>query len=153
MRRNITLRYFTPAFILVGIIWITFITLVNVVVVGYESVVITSTDFSSTAKAWYENFMLRSLWFVPAWSCNATVINVNDGNPSLPILVLTKGMQPYSQLFAGYNLVSFIDERDNIPVDGMEYADYSLNSCTILKLQLSQWMSSAGTTQVMTLFV
>ena len=149
--RNIALRYFTPTFIVLGLIWIFFVTLINVAVAGYESVVITSTNFSSNTRPWYEHF-LPKLYSLPSWNCSYTVIKVNDGY-FFPRSILTKGMQPYSQLFVGYNLIWFIDQRDDIPVDGMEYADYSIRNCSIQQLQMGQWMSAAGTSVVITLFV
>jgi hypothetical protein len=80
VNRDITLRYFTPTFVVVAIFWIVFITIVNVVVVGYESVFMMSTNFSSTPGSWYSDVAPKAFQFYSTRSCNATSIKINEGS-------------------------------------------------------------------------
>jgi len=85
LQKDINLRYFTPALICFGIIWIAMITLLNVAVVGYEPVAFTSTNYATNTTAWYEKFIPKFLSLLPR-SCNATIIQQNEGYSSLFIL-------------------------------------------------------------------
>jgi hypothetical protein len=76
--RAITLRYFTRTFFVFGIIWIIIITIINVVVVGYETVPVTSTAFYSANKLWYEGFSLGTYYV--SRTCNATIVKMHEGS-------------------------------------------------------------------------
>jgi len=79
VNRDITLRYFTPTFVISSITWIVFITIVNVIVVGYESVSMLSTDFSSTQGVWYNYLIPKAFGVYPTRSCNATSLKISEG--------------------------------------------------------------------------
>jgi hypothetical protein len=72
--------YFTFVVLLLAGIWLTFITVVNVVAVAYDTVPFTSPDFNETTKLWYETF-IPTFWLPPSRSCEASVIPVTAGYP------------------------------------------------------------------------
>ena len=79
--RPFTLRYFTPMVLVLGLIWVTFVTLLNVVAVGYEYVPVISTSFNSSSVLWYEIFVPKStsLWIPKTRTCAGSVIKPNEG--------------------------------------------------------------------------
>lgn len=145
--RDITLRHFTPVLLILGFIWILLVTLINVAVNGYENVSVTSTNFTTTTRIWYQKFIPKA-WVVPAWNCEPGYISLNDGIYKLQMVWLIEAMTPYTSLFDGYNLNWFSDPRSNVTVDRMQYADYSLGNCSVQSLQIGQWASSASIGQV-----
>jgi hypothetical protein len=68
----------------VWLFWITataylvVITLLNVIAVGYESVLISLTGQTSTGKLWYQHLAFAS-WFPAATSCNPAELAFNEG--------------------------------------------------------------------------
>lgn len=72
-------RLWTALIILGAIIWITFITLVNVAAVGYELVPITSGLYNSSTLLWYERFMPTSSWIPKSRTCDWTLIKLLEG--------------------------------------------------------------------------
>lgn len=78
--RPITLRYFNVLFIVLGLIYLVFITLINVVAVGYESIPAFSPLYLHTEKLWYENLLPHNAALPHTWNCNASVIKVNEGS-------------------------------------------------------------------------
>jgi hypothetical protein len=149
--RDITLRYFTPVLVFFVIIWTLFITLINVIAVGYDTASVTSTNFSTSNQLWYEKFIPASTWMQKPWVCTPATIRINDGSTSLSIIFTDciKEIVPYSG-WPSFTLLSYVDGRNNTPVDGMEYADYSLRNCSISEMVMGQWSSSAATTEVLT---
>ena len=75
--RPFSSRYFTPSIFVVGIIWLVVITIVNIIVVGYETVPFTSMVYNSTAKLWYERF--NPFWIPPGRSCDPALIPLGTG--------------------------------------------------------------------------
>jgi hypothetical protein len=53
--RSFTFRYFTQAVLFLGLLWLVFITILNIVAVAYEIVPITTTAFNDSVSLWYEN--------------------------------------------------------------------------------------------------
>ena len=78
--RPVTLRYFTPTVLVLGVVWITFITFVNVVVVGYDYVPLVSSSFNTSQALWYEDIMPKS-WAPTTRSCVSSTIKVDEGGP------------------------------------------------------------------------
>src|ERR1700733_7918971 len=79
--RPFTLPYFTVGFVAIGVIWIVFITLVNVAAVGYEVVPVFSVSFNSTSTLWYERFAPTAFWLLKSWTCNPSTIQLGQGYP------------------------------------------------------------------------
>jgi hypothetical protein len=86
--RPFTFRYFTKAVLVLQVIWLIFITFINIVAVGYETVSITSTTFNSTTRLWYEKFVPTFWLSQSSRSCDGSVIPLNGG--SLFIATFTK---------------------------------------------------------------
>lgn len=79
--RDFEYRYFTHVTIVLGIIWLAFITTVNVIAVAYEVLPFTTTSFNDTVVLWYEKLIPGS--FRPASrSCASSVIPVRTGSIS-----------------------------------------------------------------------
>jgi len=70
--------YFTYIVLFLAVIWLAFITIVNVVAVAYETVPFTSPDFNATITLWYEKF-IPTFWLPPSRSCDSSVIPVSAG--------------------------------------------------------------------------
>jgi len=88
VKRNISLppgrlRHFNVAVLVLGVFYFLIITLVNVVIAGYEVVPIISSNFISS-RLWYERFIPTSLGLVqPSYVCASSIIKVGDGSHSL----------------------------------------------------------------------
>ena len=74
--RPITLRHFKPTFLGLGVVFVTFITVVNVVAVGYENKPVISVAYNRTDTNWYEHLMGG---FRKHWNCSASTIKVTEG--------------------------------------------------------------------------
>lgn len=77
-RPIILTRWTTVATIVFAIVFITFITLLNVIAVGYELVFITSTEYNVPYKLWYEKILPSSDWIPSSRTCQSAIINVGD---------------------------------------------------------------------------
>ena len=76
--RPVTLRYFTPTLLVLGVVWITFITFVNVVVVGYDYVPLVSASFNISQELWYQEFVPKS-WAPKTRICAGSTIKIDEG--------------------------------------------------------------------------
>jgi hypothetical protein len=72
-------RWATVAIIFGWIVWMVLVTLVNVVAVGYEYVTVSSTNFNSTERNWYEKIVHSNT--LVSWNCSSSVIKLNEGTP------------------------------------------------------------------------
>lgn len=77
--RPITLRYFKSIFLVLGILYVTFITLINVAAVGYENTAVISIAYNRTEMLWYEHLKGVMGGFVGRWNCSASIIEVTEG--------------------------------------------------------------------------
>ena len=92
--RPVTLRYFNPAILVFGVIYIVIITVVNIVAVGYESSTVISPNFWDHTPKLYEKFLPNSTLLPQTHKCNGSIIKVNEGTSSqLP--ELTKSSRYY----------------------------------------------------------
>ena len=71
--------FFNVTIIILGIAWVCMITIINVAIVDYEILPITSTQFNATYTLWYERLIPLASWVSQARTCNASVINLNEG--------------------------------------------------------------------------
>ena len=77
--RPITLRHFKPIFLVLGVLFVAFITLINVAAVGYENISVISVAYNRTESLWYEHVMGRMGGFPKRWNCSASTIKVAEG--------------------------------------------------------------------------
>ena len=77
--RPITLRYFNVTILLLGLVYVTSITLINVVAIGYEQIPVRSPFYNLSQPLWYERFMMGQ--GPKAWNCDASIIKVSEGWP------------------------------------------------------------------------
>ena len=71
-------RIASIAFIVGALLFIGLVTLINVVAVGYELIPITSTEFNSSGKLWYDHLLPVS-WRPTILTCQPALINLNEG--------------------------------------------------------------------------
>ena len=83
--RPLTIRHINPIVLVVGITYVIFITLINVVAVGYEYKTVISADFNNPTQLWYENFLAKLGGLPKTWHCNASTVKVTKG---IPVLVM-----------------------------------------------------------------
>ena len=76
--RPITLRWFTPAVLILGAIYVLSITLINVATVGYDSITYTSTDFNGTHTLWFDRFIPTRGSFYNHRKCSAAALALNN---------------------------------------------------------------------------
>jgi hypothetical protein len=75
VQTDVTVKWFTPILIVVGLLYVIGITLVNVVAVGYDTIVFTSTEYNETHSFWFNKL---SPWKGNHRRCNTTLIKLND---------------------------------------------------------------------------
>jgi hypothetical protein len=75
VQRQVTVKWLTPILIIGGLLYVLVLTLINVVAVGYETIVFTSTDYNETHSLWYDRF---APWSGNHRQCNAALIKLND---------------------------------------------------------------------------
>ena len=90
--RPFTLPYLTLGIVVFGVLWATFITLVNVAAIGYESLSVISASFNSTGALWYEKFAPTASWFPQSWTCDPSTIQRGQGSSGFTLrkLILRK---------------------------------------------------------------
>jgi hypothetical protein len=75
VQRQVTVKWLTPILIFVGLLYVIALTLINVVAVGYETIVFTSTDYNETHSLWYDRF---APWNGNHRKCDTALIRLND---------------------------------------------------------------------------
>jgi len=83
LTRPVTLRHFNLYILVLGSIYAIIITLLNIIVVGYESIATTSSNYNGSYSLWYEHLLPMTPLLPISWNCSATSISVNDGATSL----------------------------------------------------------------------
>jgi hypothetical protein len=78
IEREITVPWFRPLLFFFALIYIIAITLVNVVAVGYNTIVYSSTDYNGTHGLWYDKFVPSKPSNYSHRSCDNALIRVND---------------------------------------------------------------------------
>lgn len=75
MQRNCTLLL-----VLLGAIYVTVITLLNIAAVAYELVPVTTTSYNGSNTLWYERvFPSSTSWVPPSRKCDGSVIRFLEG--------------------------------------------------------------------------
>jgi len=78
--RSIALgQWFNIFIILLGIGWVSLITIINIAAVGYELVPFTTTIYNTSATLWYERLPLMTSWFPQGRSCDGSIIKLGEG--------------------------------------------------------------------------
>ena len=72
-------RWVTLSILFAWVAWIVVVTLVSVASVGYENQTVSSIDFNSTYRLWYERIRYPDSLIAPSWNCSYSVIKVNEG--------------------------------------------------------------------------
>ena len=78
--RPITLPYFKPTILSLGILWCSFTTLLSIVTVGYESYDFRSAVFNLTRELWYERVIPDTPLLPHRPHCEGSIIKVSEGN-------------------------------------------------------------------------
>src|SRR5579859_2870557 len=63
-------RWVTVSIVVAWVVWSIFVTLVNIVAVGYESVITSSTDFNNTDRNRYEKIIPSTSLIPESWNCS-----------------------------------------------------------------------------------
>jgi hypothetical protein len=71
---------FTWTILFLGVIYITVVTIINVVAVGYELVPFISSQYNGSANLWYEGF-LPNMWRPVTRSCEPTIFGLGQSCP------------------------------------------------------------------------
>jgi len=78
--RPIILSRWVTVLIFVGwVAWIILVTLVSVAAQGYQYVTVSSTNFNSTQRNWYEKIVNSHSLIPPSWNCSYSVLKLNEG--------------------------------------------------------------------------
>jgi len=139
-------RYNTLALILGATFTCIFVTLINVVAVGYELVPVTSSSFNDTSYVlWYERF-LPTAWIPQSRTCEAAIIKLNEcfflySKSKLIVDVTTND-------FISYVLIGYTDESDGASVQGLMYKGSPLTNCTVQDMSFTQTSSDQVQTDV-----
>lgn len=60
-----------------AILFITLVTIINIISVGYELVPVISTDYNGTYTLWYE-YILPKVWIPPSKLCDRALLTLNE---------------------------------------------------------------------------
>ena len=141
--RSLTYPYFTVIFISFSTIWLVVITIINLIVVGYENASFEGsfTSFNTSPELWYQRFVpTTSSGIARSLVCNTSVIPLNTGTS------LSDETEPWKGLFTAqtgrypYTLRSFRDTRKDIHASGMVYANNFISNCSVQRMQISQFL-------------
>jgi|SRR6266496_4996574 len=90
LTRDVTLgKCFNVTIVILGIFWVTVITLINIAAVGYELVPTTSADYNASYTLWYERFTSGTSWIPKTRKCDPSMIKIGERMCSLAILVMS----------------------------------------------------------------
>jgi len=143
LNRDISLPHFNIAFLSVGVVYVVFITFINVIAVGYENKSVLSTIFNGSGHSlWYVNF-IKSVY--PTHSCNTSTITVTDGVTPLGWLILALATD---MGFFPYTLYYISDDQRDHTIDGLQYQDYALLNCSVDFITMGQYINSPAQDQV-----
>lgn len=76
--RPITMRWFTPTILILGVIYVVIITFINIATVGYDTIAYTSTDFNVTHNLWFDNVIPSRGSSYNHRKCDAASLALND---------------------------------------------------------------------------
>jgi hypothetical protein len=86
------------AFWIIAICYVVFITLLNIIAVGYEEVLVTLMGTTLAGTLWYENLPLSS--FLPAsTSCNPAQLSINERLVELQTWLTSKVVSTTNNIF------------------------------------------------------
>lgn len=76
--RPITARWFAPAVIAAGLIYVIVITFINVISVGYDTINYSSFSFNDTHNLWYDRFVPFRGATYNHRQCEPAILQLND---------------------------------------------------------------------------
>ena len=132
----VNVPHFSLILFVLGWIWLTGITLFNIVALGYENVTITSTSFTADIRFWYDKFIpARAAKYLPEnWNCNGSNIKLYDYK-SICLQVM-KDITTQRRGCFNYQLLQFFDPNPS-GVNWLVYKDYPLQNCSVESIQLA----------------
>ena len=87
--RAVTIPYFTPIALGLGLLLTAFFILFGVISAGYELVTVVSGTYNLTTSGWYENLRLPE-WFLPQSQCTASILKVGECMHHTSVLTANK---------------------------------------------------------------
>jgi hypothetical protein len=115
-----------------------FITIINIVAVGYDTISILSPSFNSspTGSLWYERFAPTVFPFPKSWTCTPSTIQIGQGSRPYSIKLII-GLVTTTGLF-DYTFTGFVDQTSNSTLGGMQYSNTAFRDCAVQGLYLNQ---------------
>jgi hypothetical protein len=71
-------RLATASVIAACVLWIVLVTFITVATSGYQYTTVSSNDYNSTMRNWYEKIWDRNSLIAPSWNCSSSIIKVNE---------------------------------------------------------------------------
>lgn len=140
IQREITLRWFTPILIFVGLLYVVVITLVNVVAVGYDTIVYTSTDYNDTHNLWYDKL---TPWTGNHRQCDNVAIRLNDCT-LLEEGLISDVITSSGFAFFLYQLLNYIKPTPldvlGSPINELNYTNNPFFDCSLSSLQMAEYL-------------
>jgi len=143
VQREITVKYLTPVLIVVGLLYVIVITLINVIAVGYDTIVYTSTSYNETHSLWYDKL---TPWMVNHRQCDSVAIRLNDctllGREVIMLDVITSS----EFAFFLYQLVNYISSESGpvntagSPINELTYVNNPFFDCSLSLLQMVEYL-------------
>jgi hypothetical protein len=144
VQRQVTVQWLTPILIISGLLYVLVATLINVVAVGYETIVFASTDYNETHSLWYDRF---APWSGNHRQCSAALIKLNDCTLSSGRTVLTVDMTTSSEFdFFLYQLLNYISLEPQTsatfvsPLNELNYVNNEFLDCSLSTLQMVEYL-------------
>src|SRR5438552_2277100 len=83
--RAFTIRYFTVTFLCLALLWLVAITIINLIVVGYENVPLIGdfSSFNNSPAVWYQKLIPTTYALQKSRTCNGSVIPLNSSGSLL----------------------------------------------------------------------
>jgi hypothetical protein len=131
-----------------GVLWFTIVTVVNIAVVGYDLVPVTSTIFNNSYDLWYERLIPLRSWIPQSWTCNGSIIGFGEGIYPLLVGLTVKDVSTNITSYFSYNLAQFLDPQPGTPIDSLLYDGSVLVNCSVNSFYLLQFAFSPVLDQV-----
>jgi hypothetical protein len=144
VQREVTVKWFTPVLFGLGIIYVIVITLVNVVAVGYDTIVYSSTDYNGTHSLWYDKLVPSKGKNYNHRQCDNGLIRANDCIV-FPRKYLTLDVSTNSDFkFFLYQLINYIntgaDKAITSTINGVNYTNNQFFDCSLSTLQMTEYL-------------
>src|SRR5277367_714541 len=122
-------RCWTIIIIIGAVLAIVFVTLSNVIAVGYEFGSFTSTSYDEPSSLWYKKIVPGPL-YPSSRTCQGVALTLGEGKTFPEIKVLTIIVISSHNRWT-YTLSSYLDGNGESPTDGLPYEGYPLINCSV----------------------